>query len=99
MSACDIVHDNNTVRLSGRMGFDNVNALIRQADQILKAQAKPVLDLSQLSAIDSAGLALLCLWKRNYPGITFQNMPNKFDAIIKVSGLYGLICVNQAETT
>ncbi|MAZ78131.1 MAG: hypothetical protein CMF39_05580 [Legionellaceae bacterium] len=80
-----MVKDNNVIRIKGELTFDTVMSLWK-ANDALVADAK-VVDLSEVTRADSAGVALLCEFKRRQHDLAFQHTPEKLENIIKLSGL------------
>lgn len=83
-----------TYRLSGRLGFDTASALLAQGMAVFgKAPASGplVLDLSEVSRVDSAGLALLIEWvkmaRRREQPMVFRNVPEQLVAMAAVVGV------------
>lgn len=93
--------DEGTFLLSGDLSFASVPALLRESQhllpqQIAAADANAVtIDLQGVSRTDSAGLALLVEWTRNFraQGITlhFLNIPTQMLALAHLSGLEGVL--------
>jgi len=86
--------------LTGEMTFDSVPLLYQQAKNLLSGKAPvSIIDLSRVTAVDSAGLALLLEWQAAYPpepeGLNIRNAPAglmslarlcEADEVIKMSG-------------
>lgn len=75
--------------LSGAMTFDTVPSLLLEGQKVFLADV--VLDLSSVTVVDSAGLALLVEWLRQARNrqntMQFRNIPEKVLAIARVSDL------------
>ena len=76
-------------RISGELTFATVRDALRTAQVKFASEAKLQIDLSAVSAADSAGLALLIEWyrsaaKANTP-IQFVGVPAQLRALAKIS--------------
>ena len=97
MSAVRFENNNDNVyQIIGELNMATVPQLQQDMAGLFKtANDSLVIDLAEVSRSDSAGLALLLEWlaqaKHNNTSITFQNLPEQMQAIIKVSGLDELI--------
>lgn len=83
------------LRLTGRLGFDNVAELQGLLTPHLGGRDDLVIDLGGVVRSDSAGLALLVGWLRlaHRAGarLRFRNMPAQLTAMAKVSQVHGLL--------
>ena len=89
-------NNDNVYRIIGELNMATVPQLQQDMSGLFKtANDSLVIDLTEVSRSDSAGLALLLEWlaqaKHYNTSITFQNLPEQMQAIIKVSGLEDLI--------
>lgn len=96
MSTVRFENNDNVYRIIGELNMATVPQLLNDmAGMFNKGNDTTVIDLSEVSRSDSAGLALLLEWlaqaKHHNSSITFQNLPEQMQAIIKVSGLEELI--------
>ncbi|MEJ2141333.1 MAG: STAS domain-containing protein [Gammaproteobacteria bacterium] len=96
MSTVRFENDSNVYRIIGELNMATVPQLLNDMSGLFNNNYDTtVIDLSEVSRSDSAGLALLLEWlaqaKHNNTSITFQNLPEQMKAIIKVSGLEELI--------
>ena len=97
MSAVRFENKNDNVyRIIGELNMATVPQLQQDMSGIFKKNTDTLaIDLAEVSRSDSAGLALLLEWlsqaKHHNTSITFQNLPEQMQAIIKVSGLDELI--------
>ena len=87
---------NHVYRIIGELNMTTVPQLMQDMSGVLKADVDTkTIDLAEVSRSDSAGLALLLEWiaqsNHNNTSITFKNLPEQMQAIIKVSGLETLI--------
>ena len=91
-----IVDDENDVwRLSGELSFATVGSLLTEFSQRISTQTSPkVLDLSEVSRTDSAGLALLIEWLKQSATITFRNVPDQMQSLATVSGVQKLLSLS-----
>lgn len=81
----------NTLRISGAMTFENVNALLQESDAAFTAENLE-LDLAGVSEVDSAAVSLMFEWlrqahKRNI-SLTFVNLPSN---LVNIATLYGVL--------
>ncbi|MGD8484385.1 MAG: STAS domain-containing protein [Thioalkalispiraceae bacterium] len=88
--------DSQTYRIIGELNMSTVPQLLQDMAAVFStSQQARVIDLTDVSRSDSAGLALLLEWQRlaQEQGLqlTFRNLPEQMQAIIKVSGLEKLI--------
>jgi phospholipid transport system transporter-binding protein len=88
-------------RVGGEMGFASVSALLESSlPAFASAEAELEIDLSGVSRVDSAGLALLVEWLRRAKGqgktIVFRHIPDQLRAIARVSDLEGILPVETA---
>jgi phospholipid transport system transporter-binding protein len=77
--------------LSGELGFDTVPGLLASADRSIRGAGAVEVDLTAVTRVDSAGLALLIEWTRASARagrtIRFTNVPAQLLSIAQVSGL------------
>jgi phospholipid transport system transporter-binding protein len=94
------IDEHNTLRITGELTFATVSALLTELTQQFvakKDQAKEkspkVLDLSEVTRTDSAGLALMIeLLKLSQDApITFRNIPKQMHNLAVVSGVQELV--------
>jgi len=89
----------NTLRITGELTFATVSTLLSELTQQLiptdKTAKNPpkVLDLSEVTRTDSAGLALMIelLKLRNDAPITFRNIPAQMHSLAAVSGVQDML--------
>ncbi len=94
-----IVEEANTLRITGELTFATVSALLSELTQQLvpknnTAKISPkVLDLSDITRTDSAGLALmieLLKLSKDAP-ITFRHIPAQMYSLAAVSGVQDML--------
>ena len=77
--------------VSGELTFATVAALQRESVRVFAGNEELLVDLDDVAAADSAGLALLVDWtaaaRQQGRHICFTNMPAQLLAIARVSGL------------
>jgi phospholipid transport system transporter-binding protein len=82
-------------RVSGDLGFDSVADLWKQSLAQLDGSTDPIVDLSQVSHVDSAGLALIIEWVRwaHGNGVRLQliKVPEKVLALARISEIDGFL--------
>jgi len=95
MSQIIVDEENDVWRLSGELSFATVGSLLRDFCQRIATQTPPkVLDLSEVSRTDSAGLALLIEWLKQSATITFRNIPEQMQSLAIVSGVQELLSLS-----
>ena len=82
----------NTLALSGVLNVATVTSLWEQSKSLLMRAPTPLcIDLKDVSASDSAGVALLIAWVRYLRAqkktLQFVHLPEQMRAIMHVSGL------------
>lgn len=77
--------------VSGPLTFDSVPVLYAASRSWFAAKQGMTIDLAQVSAADSAGLALLIEWLRSAhhagASLRFVNIPSQMQELIRVNGL------------
>ncbi len=77
--------------ISGPLTFDSVPAIYAASRDWFGGTQGMTIDLAEVSAADSAGLALLIEWLRSarHVGVTlrFANIPSQMQELIRVNGL------------
>ncbi|MFN3235021.1 MAG: lipid asymmetry maintenance protein MlaB [Gammaproteobacteria bacterium] len=86
----------NTLKVSGDVVFNTVNAIINASAPLLKSISGDILvDLNNVDRVSSAALALLMNWKRfaksQHKNIQFLNVPDKLQSIAQVCGVKNLL--------
>ena len=95
MSQIIVDEANDVWRLSGELSFATVGGLLTEFNQGLATHTPPkVLDLSEVSRTDSAGLALLIEWLKQSATITFRNIPEQMQSLAIVSGVQELLSLS-----
>jgi phospholipid transport system transporter-binding protein len=86
---------NGDFALEGDLSFATVSNLWREGLEAFSQSQQLTLDLSGITRSDSAGLTLLVEWLRYAQGerkqLTYLNMPHQMLAIARVSGLDGIL--------
>ena len=90
VKAC-VIDQSGVLHVEGDMTFATANMLLGQSLPWLAKQRTPQVDLSAVGRIDSAGLALLCEWKRRYHTLQFHHLPDKIMGMITLSGLGAIL--------
>lgn len=83
-------------RIIGELNISTVPQLLKDMSVLFSVNGESrVIDLTEVSRSDSAGLALLLEWQRLAEQqdiqLSFRNLPEQMQAIIQVSGLEKLI--------
>ena len=95
-SSCGLERTNDgQFRLYGNVNFETAETLLSCSDELFVSQGEVVVDLGDVSHVDSAGLALLLRWlavaRRLNRGISFCNVPDKLKSLAMISDLEDLI--------
>ena len=81
--------------LSGEVGFASARQLLKAGEAAFVGQRKASVDLSGVTATDSAGLALLLCWladaRADGRELTFERLPAQLVAIAKISEVEALL--------
>ncbi len=94
MSQIRVDNEDNRWWISGELCFSTVDQLLVEFNQIVKDTPPKIIDLSEVTHTDSAGLALLIEWLKFDKLINFDNIPIQLLSIAAVSGLQDLINSN-----
>jgi phospholipid transport system transporter-binding protein len=89
------VTDDGQVRITGPLEFATAGQLLESSGDMFTGHDSLLVDLSGVSSVDSAGLALLIEWLRLARqcncAIRFAAVPDKLLAIAKLSGVDDII--------
>ena len=89
--------ESGTLLVSGDLSFATVAALLKEGDRLLAGINGPVIDLSEVTHSDSAGLALLLEWldrgRAKGVQIRFRHLPESLLRIARLSNLDSLLPV------
>jgi phospholipid transport system transporter-binding protein len=81
----------NTLRVSGAMTMENVNALLEESDAAFSA-GNLEMDLAGVSEVDSTAVSLLFEWLRRAHSrnisLVFANLPSN---LVNMATLYGVL--------
>lgn len=81
----------NEWALYGELSFKTVPTIIGELNGLLSGESPQVIDLSGVTRIDSAGVALLLDWVRAAKNcnvsVRFRNVPPQMLALAKVAGV------------
>jgi phospholipid transport system transporter-binding protein len=87
----NIQQENNFFAVSGELNFITVVKLWKQSLPLLSQSSALDFDFGQVSASNSAGVALLLEWlkyaKQQQKSVSFKNIPKHLHSIIAVSGV------------
>jgi len=78
--------------LTGELSFETVGTL---AKQIPDKKQLPLVDLSQVTRSDSAGLAFLIELIKQNEAVRFQHIPPQLLSLATVTGVEDLLAVHQ----
>ncbi len=81
--------------VSGEMTFDTAEKILRASESLFEEYTQIEVDLSDITASDSAGLALLLEWvtwaNHSVREISFKDMPEKILAIARTTEVEPLL--------
>ena len=81
---------NGRFALQGPVTFSTAAALLKAGNRLFPASASVSLDLSKVTRVDSAALALLIEWlrlaERSGHSLQFSGMPEKLRSIARLTG-------------
>lgn len=86
-----LVENQNTWRLSGELSFATVSALLAEFTQRVVLSPPKELDLSDVTRIDSAGLALLIELRGQNTSMIFRHIPTQTLNLATLSGVQNLL--------
>lgn len=87
MSKIRVDNEDNRWWVSGELSFRTVDQLLVEFNQIVRDTPPKIIDLSEITHTDSAGLALLIEWLKFDNLVNFHNIPSQLLSIAAVSGL------------
>lgn len=89
------VLDGGRSRVSGSLHFSTVSALLAEGVAAINEGRASVIDLSSVTASDSAGLALLIEWlsvaKAANHSLRFENIPSQLQQLARLSEVEELL--------
>jgi phospholipid transport system transporter-binding protein len=87
-------------RLGGAAGYGNARLLLEAGRRRLGSSARADVDLSGLTALDSAGLAVLITWLAEARGagreLAYRDLPASLVATARVAGVESLLAGSAA---
>jgi len=87
--------EGGALRVSGELGFDSVAGLLAESRKHLAAPGPLNIDLSGVTASDSAGLALLIEWlrlaKQAGRPLSYAGVPEQLRALARISEVEDLL--------
>jgi phospholipid transport system transporter-binding protein len=92
-----LVENQNTWQLSGELSFATVGALLSEFTQRAALSPPKVLDLSDVTRTDSAGLALLIELRGQDASMTFRHLPAQMLSLATLSGVQNLLTQNLSD--
>ena len=89
-----ILRDGVKLCVQGPITIDNVPAVIKQGDALFD-QPDLVIDLAQVTEVDSSAISMLLEWQRKAQGhnqqLYFSNMPKNMNNLAQLYGVSELI--------
>lgn len=80
-----------TWKIVGQLTFATVAGLFQQYQADIAQHPLKILDLSDVTHTDSAGLALLIELRRQHPTATFRHLPPQMTTLATVSGVQNIL--------
>lgn len=80
-----------TWKVVGQLTFATVVNLFQQYQANITQHSLKILDLSEVSHTDSAGLALLIELRRQHPTAIFRHLPPQMITLATVSGVQNIL--------
>lgn len=86
-----LTHEGATLKVAGPMNIDSAAALLKQSNGMLSAVN--LVDLANVTEVDSAAVSLLLEWRRqaNNPALRFTNLPAALTSLAELYGVADLI--------
>jgi phospholipid transport system transporter-binding protein len=101
-SSAGIVFQNDFFVVSGELNFTTVVALWNNSLRLLTQAPQLNFDFTQVTASNSAGLALILEWmkyaKQHNKSIRFNNIPKQLNSIIAISGIANMLGTAAAQS-
>lgn len=95
VTAFDLAGEQGRYRLAGVATFANARALLERGTREFAGQSVVELDLSGVTAADSAGLAVLLAWLQQARGaghtLVFRGLPDQLLSTARVCGVEPLL--------
>ena len=89
-------------RLTGTAGLGSARALLERGNEEFRGQARVEVDLSGLTAVDGAGVAVLLAWKARAraagQALSFAGLPAALIALARVCGVEAMLTSAGAPT-
>jgi phospholipid transport system transporter-binding protein len=89
------VQDGGRATVSGELRFDSVGSLLAVGNQVIGEGRLEVIDLAEVSAGDSAGLALLIEWlslaRSLKRPLRYENIPSQLQQLARLSEVEELL--------
>ncbi len=86
------------MRLVGELTRWNVPQLMQESDARLQSTPAPVIDLSGLTQVDSAALALMIDWRQRYPDCRFDHLPTQLLTLMDGLGVTSAMLTSKEST-
>lgn len=94
MKQADITIENNTLQVSGELDYFNVMSVYNKSLSLLPTDQAPIIDFSRLVDANSAGVALMIAWKKQWQNVEFRHVSPELKSIANVSGLDKLLALS-----
>ncbi len=102
MDKADIVEENTVLYVSGKINFNNVVALRKLGDQLIRQHPGEVIqfDLSRVEQSDFSGLAAVMAWQRQAMAVNrkveYSGMPHSLQRIASLCGVQSLLSLSSS---
>jgi phospholipid transport system transporter-binding protein len=85
-------------RVSGALGFSTVEQALRRSRELFNGAGHIVVDLSGVSQVDSAGLALVIEWRSwfNGGGLRLESVPEQLLSLARIRELEAVLGLDSA---
>ena len=81
--------------ISGELSFSTVSGALSESSLLFNGESEMIVDLKDVTHVDSAGIALLIEWlgmaNHQTKKLEYRNVPEQMLAIAKISGLEGVL--------
>ena len=85
----------NIFLISGELSFSTVSGALSESSLLFNGESEMIVDLKDVTHVDSAGIALLIEWlgmaNHQTKKLEYRNVPEQMLAIAKISGLEGVL--------
>lgn len=95
MADIDVIFGGNVISLQGELTRHTLMTVSKSTSEFLLTQTRVLVDLQQVTLVDTAGLAwLFYIFEQAQKAncqLVFANLPTKLDNLINLSGVTGFL--------